>query len=227
MRQNIAPIKLTIVDNDQLIVKLLENFFNHQIETKVLWTSNDEESFWKKLTQASLLPDVILLALNIKTIDPLETIMLIRKQFPSIKIIIISSNYNKTFIGHLFKKGASSFLPKRVSPEELINIIQVVAKIGYYFMPDQIEIIRTQVAFKSPKPSMTIEERISKREKEVLTLICQQYTAQEIAKKLFITKRTVEGHKTRLLSKTGVKNTAGLVVFAIQKNIIDISTLNY
>jgi DNA-binding NarL/FixJ family response regulator len=89
-------------------------------------------------------------------------------------------------------------------------------------MEEQIEVMRSQIATTAPAPVLSTEEALTDREVEILQLICKQFTAQQIADKLFITKRTVEGHKSNLLLKTSAKNTAGLVIYAIQKQIINI-----
>ncbi len=124
-------------------------------------------------------------------------------------------------MGYMLKLGVNAFIPKGVSPEELLEIIEDVTKKDYFFMNDQIDELRKQLSSKIPKPKLIEEDQLSVREKEVLSLICQQKTAQEISEILFLSKRTIEGHRTNLLLKTGAKNTAGLVIYAIQNKIVD------
>lgn len=78
-----------------------------------------------------------------------------------------------------------------------------------------------QIKTKTPKPTLTYQEKLTEREKEVLHLICQQYTVKEIAEKLFVSNRVVEGHKDNLFAKTGARNLAGLVIYAIQNQLIN------
>lgn len=227
MEKELEIIQLAIVDDEQLFVTLLESFFALQPQTNVLLTAISGEIFLKQLEQLEQLPDIVLLDLSMKDIDGMETISILKEKFPTIKIIVVSSYYKKSCIGHMLRMGVNAFLPKGVLPMQLLEIIKIVAKIGYHFLPDQLETLSTQITPKAPKPQYTIAASITLREKEILDLICQQYTAQEIADKLFITKRTVEGHKNSLLSKIGVKNTAGLVIYAIQNNIVNINNLQY
>lgn len=222
-----TPIRLALVDDEHLIVRLLEQFFNEQPSLEVVLTAHSGEEFIESLENLAVLPQVLLLDLRMKALNGVETTTILRERFPSIRVIIMSSHYETTFIGYLLKTGVSAFLPKEIMPKELIQIIQSVHETGYYFLPEQVATIRTQVSPKAPKPKLTEQEQITSREKEILTLICQQCTAQEIAERLFITKRTVEGHKNNLLSKLGVKNTAGLVIYAIQKQIVDLQTLGW
>ena len=225
MTNDTSTIQLAIVDDEQLIVKLLESFFNEQPTTNVIQTAYSGEAFLEGLEQMETLPQVVLLDLRMKELDGVETTTVLKEKYPSINIIIISSHYKKSFMGYMLKTGVSAFLPKGILPQQLLEVIQAVHQTGYYFLPEQVDVMRTQITPKAPKPSLTPEASITLREKEILQLICQQYTAQEIAEHLFIAKRTVEGHKNRLLSKTGVKNTAGLVIYAIQNNLVDINSL--
>jgi DNA-binding NarL/FixJ family response regulator len=125
-------------------------------------------------------------------------------------------------MGYMLKLGVNAFLPKGVEPQLLSEAVRETFTRGYFFMDEQIEVMRRQISSNVPEPALSTEESLSEREIEILKLICQQYTAQQIADKLFITKRTVEGHKSSLLLKTSAKNTAGLVIYAVQKKIIDI-----
>ena len=121
----------------------------------------------------------------------------------------------------MLKTGVNAFIPKGISPDKLHNIITEVAEKDYFFMDDQIEVLRKQLSPKLPQPIVDEEIQLSDREKEVLNLICQQKTAKDISKIMYISKGTVDGHRTNLLLKTGAKNTAGLVIYAIQNKIID------
>lgn len=124
-------------------------------------------------------------------------------------------------MGYMLKLGVNAFIPKGISPEKLVGIITEVAEKDYFFMDDQIEVLRSQLSSKIPQPVLDEEIQLSDREKEVLSLICKQKTAKDISKIMYISKRTVDGHRTNLLLKTGAKNTAGLVIYAIQNKIID------
>jgi DNA-binding NarL/FixJ family response regulator len=226
MSSDTSIIQLAIVDDEQLIVKLLEGFFSQQVETHVALFAFSGEDFLEQLAEFPDKIDVLLLDLRMKDLDGLEVANILKEQYPDIHVIVISSHYKKSFIGYMLKTGVSAFLPKGILPQQLLEIIKTVYQKGYYFLPEQVEVMRTQIAPKAPKPKFSMETTFTAREKEILELICQQNTAQEIADKLFITKRTVEGHKNNLLSKIGVKNTAGLIIYAIKEKIVDVDSLN-
>lgn len=226
MSSDTSIIQLAIVDDEQLIVKLLEGFFTQQAETEVVLSAFSGEDFLEQLAKFPNKIDVLLLDLRMKDLDGIEVTNLLKEQYPDIHVIVISSHYKKSFIGYMLKTGVSAFLPKGILPQQLLEIIKTVYQEGYYFLPEQVEVMRTQIAPKAPKPKFSLKTTFTAREKEILELICQQKTAQEIADKLFITKRTVEGHKNNLLSKIGVKNTAGLIIYAIKEKIVDVNSLN-
>lgn len=213
-------INLGIVDDDALIVNLLKNFLDAKDNIDVTMTASDGNECIKKMEQLETVPEILLMDLKMEGMNGITTTETLRKSFPETKIIIISSHYKVSFMGFMLKTGVSAFAPKGISTDELIQIIMEVDKNGYYFDKDQLEIIREQLSSKFPKPVLEDEEILSEREIDVLKLICQQQTAQEIGDKLFITKRTVEGHKNNLFVKTGAKNVAGLVIYAIQNGII-------
>ncbi|MEM9822197.1 MAG: response regulator transcription factor [Bacteroidota bacterium] len=219
------PIKLAIVDDDQLIAKLLHDYLNEQAGTTVQFIALSGANCLSKLEQTKPLPDIIILDLNMKEMTGVDLTKIIKRDYPSIKVIVISSHYKRNFTGFMVKTGVAAFLPKGISPIHLLAIIQEVYTKDIYFLEDQLEVIRKQLSAKTPKPVLNVQKMLSEREIEVLKLICQQKTAQEIGKELHVTKRTVEGHKNNLFAKTGTKNMAGLVIFAIQNEIIKLKDL--
>lgn len=215
------PIKIAIVDDEVLIVQLLEDYFGKTEGINVMMRAYDGKEFIDQLSETDEHPELVLLDLRMKVMDGVETTTILKERFPDIRIIVMSSHYMSTFMGYMLKTGVNAFIPKEISPDFLTRVIRSVYEHGYYFSEEHVEIMRTQIAPKVPKPKLTKEEVLSERELEILKLICQQLTSQEIADKLFIARRTVEGHKGNLLLKTSVKNTAGLVIYAIQNNLIN------
>lgn len=213
-------IQLAIVDDEVLITQLLFEYFNSQPDFEVLFSINDGEEFLAQLATSDRLPDVVLLDLKMNGIDGVETARLVKENYPSVKVIIVSSYYQELFIGFMLRNGVDAFLPKGTPPAELTRIIKTVHTTGHYFTPEHIETMRSQISGSAPKPSLGLTP-LTSREKEVLEGICRQQTGKEIGAKLFITPRTVEGHKNNLLIKTGARNNAGLVIYAIQNGLFD------
>ncbi len=221
------PIKLAIVDDDYLIVTLLKSFFNQHHSTKVVYDTTDGFEIFNFLekNQPDAI-DILLLDLKMKTIDGLEVLKKVKTFNPELKVIVISSHYQDSSIGFMTKEGVAGFLPKGMSPFELLDIIKHVHKNGFYLNKEQMEILREQISSKVSKPLLGSDDILTEREKEIIKLLCHQKTAKEIGEHLFITQRTVEGHKNNLFSKIGVRNVAGLIVYALQKHIVTLDELS-
>lgn len=218
-------VNIAITDDDALIVGLLQGYLKSIEGFNVVFVAHSGEELLQKLTDTNVLPDIVLLDLKMTGMDGIEATHLIKENYKDIKVIIISSHYQKFFMGFMIKSGVSAFLPKGISPLELVSIIRTVYKQGYFFKEDQLAVLRDQIPAKVPKPLLQEDELLSERELEVLKLICQQKTAKEIGDLLHITQRTTEGHKNNLFAKTGAKNIAGLVIYAIQQSIIKVDEL--
>lgn len=214
-------IQIAIVDEDLLVVQLLTDFLQEQDHLNVLFTATSGNQFLEQLEVATEIPDIVLLDLRMDNGDGLETIDELTKQYTQLKIIVLSSYYKVTSTGNMLKLGVHAFLPKEIDQEDLIAIIQEVHDKEYYFSSEQIHVLRNQISHKTPKLYTNSKDALSSRELDVLQFICQQYTAKEIAEKLFVTTKTIEAHKSNLLLKTGVKNTAGLIIYAVQHQLVN------
>lgn len=217
MRKN---IQIALIDDDSLIVQLLTDYLNKITNFEVSITANSGNVFIEKL-KIEPTPDIVIIDLKMNDGNGLETIPVLTKSYPNLKIIALSSYYKPSFMGHLLKAGANAFLSKETDKEELVYIINEVVEKGHYFSAEQFNVLRDQISHKTIQTQLYKKEKLSPRELEVLKLICQQLTAREIADKLFVSTKTVEAHRSNLLLKTGVKNTAGLIIYATQQQLIN------
>ncbi|MGQ3013639.1 MAG: response regulator transcription factor, partial [Flavobacteriales bacterium] len=192
---------------------------------EVLFTARSGQELFRTLNIAGTYPDILLLDLRMQEMDGIQVIEELRSTYPGIHIVVISSYYQASFTGFMLKAGVAAFLPKEIAPAELPGIIRAVMRDGFYFLPGQPQALREQISARAPAPVLQSDDAISERELEILRLLCLQKTAKEIGEKLFITQRTVEGHKNNLFAKTGAKNIAGLVIYSIQRGIIRVEEL--
>jgi len=221
-------MNLAILDDDYLIVNLLSSFFKNNEGIQVVFDATDGYQLYKYLDQENNERiDILLLDLKMKTVDGLEVLKHVKLKNKDLKVIVISSHYQDNSIGFMVKEGVSAFLPKGISPFELLEVVKQVDQTGFYFNPKQISILREQISSRVPKPVIEEEETLTDREKEIMKLLCQQKTAKEIGEMLFITQRTVEGHKNNIFAKVGVRNVAGLIVYALQKQIVTLEELYF
>jgi DNA-binding NarL/FixJ family response regulator len=214
-------IKLALVDDDTLVIQLLTDFLEANGPIKVVLTASSGNQFIEKMRNATETPDVVVLDLRMAEGTGLEVMSELQKQETTMKVIVLSTFYKPSFIGQMLRLGADAFLPKEVDQEELIDVIKGVQEKGHYFSEDQVSVMRKQLSTKTPQFHLPNKDGLTEREIEVIQLICQQLTTQEIADRLFISPKTIETHKTNLLIKTGAKNSAGLIVYAIQHKLID------
>lgn len=217
-------INIAIVDDDSLVVQLLTEFLDQSEDPsfEVVLTANSGNDFIKKLASSAYDDlDVILLDMRMQDGDGLFVLEQLKKLSLTARIIVLSSYYKPSYIGQMMNLGVHAFLPKEIDKEELIPILQETHRKGLYFLAEQLETLRNQIAPKTPKILLEPKDTLTTRELEILQLVAQQHTTKEIAQKLFIAPKTVEAHKSNLLSKTGAKNTAGLVMYAIQHSLIN------
>lgn len=214
-------INVAIIDDHKLFREGIGFLIHQMTNIKLLIEASSYDDFREKNTSNDL--DILLLDLDLPGKDGVEILQLFKEQQPELKIIILSMHNDPKMMAYLMELGASSYLLKDCSSEELNTAIEEVFANGYFF--NALLAKATISSLKKPsykKPVIGNYEAISDREKEVLVLICQQYTAKEISEKLFISQRTAEGHRKRLIEKMGVKNTAGLIVKAIKEKIIEV-----
>ena len=167
-------------------------------------------------------PDIVLMDLKMPVKDGIETTKYLNKHFPSIRILILTMFEDERFVGHLMDSGANGYLLKSTDASEIRQGIMDVMKTGFYLnnFVNRV-LIKKNYAKQKFNPNLSSERVVSDREKEVLSLVCMEFTAQEIAAQMDISPRTVEAIKDRLMERFGVKNSVGLVFFAMKNSLID------
>ena len=212
-----SNILVAIADDEALFRRGMRLILEDYPDIQVVLEAENGEELLRNIRQSEELPEVLLLDLKMPGITGIEAAEIIRKEFPSILIVIVSSHVSKAFILNMIEIGAAAYLGKNAHPDEVVETIRMVREKGFYYNQMVMEVIRDNLTGRNPvKPQRSFDIELTAREKEVLQLICAEYTTQEIADKLYISNRTVEGHRNNMLSKLGCRNTAGLVVYAIQ-----------
>lgn len=166
-------------------------------------------------------PDVVLMDLRMPEMDGIEATQYLHRHHPEVRVLILSMYDDEKFVVHLMESGASGYLLKNTEPDEIRLAIEASFKNGYYFT-DMINraMLRKIVTHKQFKPSFNKDIKLTDREAEVLHLICEEYTAPEIAETIYLSPRTVEGIRSKLIEKIGVKNIAGLVMYAVRNGLV-------
>lgn len=208
-------ISLMLVDDHQLLIDGIKSTIDENDGIRVVAEANNGKEALDVLKKTRV--DVVLMDINMPVMDGLECTRIIIQEYPGIKVIALSQYPEKRFVKTMMKNGASGYLLKDASKSELVSAIKKVFAGEHYINERLFKGIRFA-------PVKSLENKLfpefSDRQKEILKLICQEYSTQEIAKELNISSHTVETHRGNLLTKAGVKNVAGLVRWAMENDIV-------
>ncbi|MCI9846968.1 response regulator transcription factor [Flavobacterium pectinovorum] len=212
-------VKIALVDDEVLFRKGISFLLQREANIEILFEASNGDELISHLNNNESKPDIIIMDLKMPVLNGVEATKVIRKIFPGIKIIALTSYATKSFITNMIQVGAVAYLIKNTTPKDLINTINEVAKKGFFYNENILKTIQETIS-QSKSSKINLESGfLSPREIEILQLICNQKTTAEIAEELFLSPRTVEGHRNNLLLKTESRNIAGLVVYAIQNEI--------
>jgi DNA-binding NarL/FixJ family response regulator len=217
-----SNIKLVLVDDEQLILEGIKMLLSAQnnISVDYMATGGAEILEYLATIPKAEFPDIAMVDVQMQPMDGFELVGILKKNYPDLKIIILSSHYKSSVLGYMVKLGVSAFLPKNSDKKTFIEAIEMVSRNGMYFTKEDHEMLLSYMNTPSRKKSLfDNEETLSNREIDVVKLICQEKTNQEIADILFLSPRTVESHRQRILDKIGAKNTVGIVIYSIINNI--------
>lgn len=210
--------KILLVDNHQLIRQSLRSFLNDQINFEVVGQASQGEEALEIMKTMEL--DVVIIDIDMEAMNGIECAKIINQLYPEVKIIALTTLNDSKHIRDMLQAGASAYLLKNCTIEELTTAITTVISGGSYYSPEVTQTIMRQLKGKNlPFSNGTYTIPITPREKEILQLIVREYSNQEVADDLSISIRTVEAHKRNIIGKTGCKNTAGLVVYALKNHV--------
>ncbi len=213
-------IKVAIADDHQIFRKGVILSMRSYTNIKFVMEADNGEDLLAKIPESA--PDVILCDLKMPVKDGIDTTKQITKDYPHIRVIILTMYEDERFVGHLMDCGAAGYLLKSTEPAEIKKAIIDVMTNGFYLNSFVNKVlIKKSYSRQKFAPTLTTELVVSDREKEVLKLVCMEFTASEIALKMDISSRTVEAIKDRLMERFGVKNSVGLVFYAMKNQLID------
>jgi len=211
-------LNLLLVDDHQIIIDGLKTLLEEAPDIDQLYEALSGEATLEQVTQYSI--DLILLDINLPDKSGFEVCAEIKKQYPNIRIIVLTMYGNAGYINKMIKAGVDGYLLKNTGKEELLKAIKEVMNDGRYFSKQVTDILVSgKPEPRKPKTSDFIQ-KLTRREKEVLQLIVDEYTTDEIAAQLFLSPTTIISHRKSLLRKLNVKNVAGLVRKAFEFGLL-------
>jgi DNA-binding NarL/FixJ family response regulator len=208
------PIKLFIADDHQLFIDGIKALLKGIEHIQIIGEANTGEQTLRKLTEVQV--DMILLDIGMPDLDGIETAKCISEKYPAIKILALTMYDDNNRIVKMLKAGAKGYILKNTSKDELLRAIETVVA-GNTFYSSQVEI---NLSKKNSNKDTNPVSKLTKREIEVIKLIVKSMTNKEIAGQLFLSELTVKTHRQNAMQKLEVKNTAGLVKFAMDNNLI-------
>lgn len=210
-------ISLAIIDDHEVVIDGLTSMFSTNNEIEIVYTTTSPKQLLDFIKQNN--PDVLLLDIHMPEMNGIDLCQTIAKENKGIKIIAFSSFDDTNFVKQILRKGASGYVLKNVNKQTLFAAIKAVHN-GEEYIDEAIKKLLIHLSITGQRRSM-FEIPLTKREKEILKLIAEEHSNQEIADKLFISLRTVETHRSNLIQKLNAKNTVSLVKEAIKRGLIN------
>ncbi len=216
-------IKLLIVDDHKIIRDGIKAMLSETDSVEIVGECENGKEVVPFLKSNKV--DIIFMDINMPEQNGIETTKEVIENFPSAKIIALTMHNQESYITKMLKVGAVGYVLKNTGFDEILDAITTVNSGHSYFSGDVSEIMmskymKTSSANDYINPGMSSTEDLTSREQEIIILISNELTNNEIAEELHISPRTVDTHRRNLLQKLGVKNTAGLVKFAVKNNML-------
>jgi two-component system nitrate/nitrite response regulator NarL len=213
-----TPIKLLLVDDHPIVRRGVASCLAKEPNVQVIGEAADGQEALKKVRDLN--PDVVMMDVDMPLMDGLAVTQALRKEFPHIKVLMLSMYRDTDYILRILQSGALGYVLKDAPAEELVRAIETVYSGESYFSSDVARVALNQfVRGSSEGPSAM---NLTNREREVLIHIAEGFSNKEIACKLNVGVRTVETHRERIMRKLNIRNVAGLTKFAIAKGLISL-----
>jgi DNA-binding NarL/FixJ family response regulator len=210
-------IKLIITDDHRMFRESISKMLVLEKVANVMAEASNGEELLNLLDQHT--PDVVLMDISMPGMDGIETTRKAIQKQPGLKVLTLSSFGDEKYYFHMIEAGAKGFVLKNSSMAELESAIKEVANGGSWFSSELLQKVILNISAK-PKRENAID--LTDREMEILRLICESCTNEQIAEKIKLSYDTVKWHRANLLSKTGCTNTAGLVMYAIKNKLVEL-----
>lgn len=212
-------INILVVDDHKIVRDGILSLLQDEADISIVAQAENGKDALEKIP--GLLPHLVLMDINMPVMNGIECAREITRLFPEIKVLALTMLNELEHIKNMLSAGAKGYLLKNSGKEELVMAIKKVMSGQNYFSDEVKDLIMLEMVKKKTMPGKIIGEKVplTSRELDILELILQELTNQEIAEKLFISVRTVDAHRRNLLEKTGARNTAGLVKFALENHL--------
>jgi DNA-binding NarL/FixJ family response regulator len=211
-----SKTKIIIVDDHTLVSKAIADLIEEANENFVVTNRvTNGKALFELLSSEKNIPKLILLDVNMPIMNGFETIEKLQQEFPQIPVLALSMNDDDATIITMMKLGACGYISKIVKEEELMNALEQVMAKGFYYTDEVSRLLMGNLKQKNDNP----DYKFTVREKELLSLICSELTYKEIADKMHLSPKTIDGYREDLFQKLEVKSRVGLAMFAMKKGL--------
>jgi len=211
-------ITILLVDDHKIVFESLQSLLDEQPDMRVVgWAENGRDAVAKV---KELEPAVVIMDVAMPGLNGIEATQQITRHYPETKIIALSMHAEKQFVTGILSAGASGYLTKNCSSDELVNAIRSVAANKKYLSPDIAGVVIEESLNQSPKTGPSASSLLTMREREVLQLIVEGNTVKQIAESLYLSIKTIHTHRNQIMQKLNLHSTAELTKFAIREGLI-------
>ena len=211
-------IKIALADDHKIVRDGIRTMLESQPNIEVVAEVSNGNEILKKLENTQV--DLVIMDISMPEKDGIKATKNLKEKHPNVKVLALTMSNDDLHIRQMIQAGASGYIMKSAGRKDLKDAIETIMNGKHYFSDEATQSIMMDLVKGKGKSTTMAAVHITDRELEILDLIVQEYTNQEIAEKLFISSRTVDAHRRNLLQKTGARNTAGLVKYAFQHNLI-------
>lgn len=211
------PIRILIADDHQMFIDGLKALLKRDKNVQIIGevgNGTDALEFVRKQT-----PDLLITDISMPGMSGVELTRHIKHSYPEVKVLVLSMYNDREIVSEILMSEAEGYILKNTGRQELMNAIQRIADNSTYYSNEVLNSMMSRL-----KKQKTIERNASlltSREIEIVKLIMEEYSSEEIAEKLFISKRTVDTHRKNIIQKTNTRTLVGLIKFAIENNLAE------
>ena len=210
-------VKVLLADDHKIVRDGLRTLLEKNAEVKVVGEAEDGRTAVQLAKKLS--PDIVIMDVAMPDLNGIEATRQVVAEHPGVKVIAVSMHSDKRFVAEMLKAGASAYLSKDYAFDELEKVIRTVMANKVYLSPDISGVVVESYVRHTPKPESTAFSLLSDREREVLQLVAEGKTAKEIAEHLHVSIKTIETHRTNIMTKLNIHRVAELTKYAIREGL--------
>ncbi|MFQ5576540.1 MAG: response regulator [Anaerolineae bacterium] len=215
-----SKIRLLLVDDHEIVRAGLRMLFQAETDIEIVGEAGSGEEALHAIRQ--LKPDVVLMDIVMSGISGIEATRLIKEADAGTAVLGLTMHEDEQYFFEMLRAGASGYIPKRAAPDDLVTAVRVVSQGDVFLYPSLAKVLVKEFLNRPEPGHVPVKDRLTPREREVLTQIAEGYPNREIAEALEISVKTVARHRENIMGKLNLRNRTALVRYAIERGLISI-----